>query len=169
MALTSPFPYDTPYAPEITDRHTGRKTRSPFLSQELVDWLLEQQSRTQSAPSVNGSVTLTAQAASIGATPVPMPDLTAGSYLVSVFARITTAAVTSSSLTIVIGFTSGGISCSLPIAAMTGNTTATVNVPFVALVNSDANAPITYTVTYASNGAGEMKYTLTVIVAAVPT
>lgn len=169
MSLTSPFPYETPVSPETIDRSTGKKSRSPYFSQEHIDWWLEQQQRTERSPERIGAVTLTGQNASISATPVPMPDLSAGLYRVSVFARVTTVATTSSSLTIAIGFTQGGVSCTLTLAAMTGNLVTTINAPFTALIESDANAPITYTVTYASNGAGEMVYTLSVAVEQVQT
>ena len=168
MAVTSPFPYDVPVSPETTDPKTGKKVRSPYLSQEIVDWLLEQQQRSESAAEQLGSVSLTGQGAAISATPVPMPDLTAGLYRVSYYARITTAAVTSSSLTITIGWTDGAITMSQAGAAITGNTTATQqNGTF--FFRNDANASITYTTTYASNGAGEMKYSLYVVVEAVLT
>ena len=169
MSLTSPFPYDVPYAPETTDRATGKKVRSPYLAQELVDWFLEQQNRTNDSPEQLARTALTGQVASIATTPVAMPDLTTGTYRISVYARITTAAVTSSSLSVTISWTDGGIACSKTFAAaMTGNTTATTGEPFVLIVDIDANAAISYATTYASNGAGEMAYKLTIIVEKLP-
>lgn len=168
--LTSPFPFDVPVSPETTDRQTGRKTRSPYLSQELVDWLLEQQRRVDNTPNQIGAITpLTAQGASISATPVPMPTLTTGRYLVYAYARITRAGSVSSSLTVTIGWTDGTVACVRASAALTTNTTAaTVVFPPLPL-RIDANASITYATTYADGGgATSMQYSLDVWVQAIP-
>jgi len=102
------------------------------------------------------------QNAAIGTTPIPLGALAQGVYRVSVFMRVTVAAVTSSSLTLTVGFTHGGVSCTFSGAALTGNTTATVQSnQFVIAI--DASTPVTYAFAYASNGAGEMKYTYRVV------
>ena len=153
-------------SPETVDPKTGKKVRSPYFSQEIVDWLLEQQQRSEDTSERLGSTALTNQSASISATPVPVPSLTAGLYRVSYYARITTAATTSSSLTVTIAWTDGTIAMTQAGAALTGNTTATQqNGTF--FIQDDANASITYATTYASNGAGEMKYSLYVVVESV--
>lgn len=168
MSATSPFPYDSPVSPETTDRETGKKTRSPYLSQEIVDWLLEQQQRTDSTPEQLGLASLTVQAASIAATPVPMPELTDGLYRVSLYARITRAGSVSCSLIVTIGWTDGGIACTKATTALTTNaTSATVTATY--LLRVDANAPITYATTYVDGGgATAFQYSLDVVVEALP-
>ena len=167
--LTAPFPYDVPVSPETTDRATGKKVKSPYFSQEIVDWLLEQQQRSQDSPERVATVSLTAQSASIGVTAIPSATLTAGTYRVSTFFRVTTAATTgaaTSSLLVTITFTSGGITCTFSGTARTGNTTATVdsNVFYLLI---DGSTPISYSTTYASNTAGQMQYLLEIALEAV--
>lgn len=154
-------------SPEIVDRATGRKVRSPYLSQEIVDWLLEQQRRANDSPEQLGTVTLTAQGAAIATTPVPMPALTAGYYRVSVYTRITRAATTSSSLTVTIGWTDGAIVLTEAGAAITGNTTSTVQQRTLFL-RVDANASVTYSTAYASVGGTSMQYRLDITVEKLP-
>lgn len=167
--LSSPFPYDVPVSPETIDRDTGRKVRSPYLAQEIIDWLLEQQGRTDTTAQQIGSLTpLTAQGASIAATPIPMPDLSAGRYGVSYYARITRAGSVSSSLIVTIGWTDGGVSCTRATTALTTNTTAST-VSGVVPLRSAANAPITIATTYADGGgATSMQYSLDAWVVAIP-
>lgn len=107
------------------------------------------------------------QNASIGTTTITTPTQT-GYYTFTYAADIITAAVTSSSLTVAIGWTSDGITKTQTFAAVTGNTTATTGSGTYTF-SADASAPITYTTTYASNGAGEMHYTLFGSVAKVGT
>lgn len=166
--LTAPFNYDVPVSPETFDRGTGNKGRSPYFSPEHVDWFLEQQSRTESGAVKLGSVSLTAQGASISATPVPMPALTAGLYRVSYAARISRAGSVSSSLTITMGWTRVTVPLTQAGAAMTGNTTATQQNATL-FVNSDANASITYATTYVDGGGAlSMQYELSVVCEKLP-
>ena len=164
--LTAPFPYDSPVSPEIPDPATGKMTRSKYFSQEYVDWFLELQTRTQQSAERIGAVALTAQSASISATPVPMPDLTTGFYRVSYSARISRAASTDSTLTVTLGWTRSTIALTQAGAAITGNSTSTQQNATL-LLWVDANASITYATTYGSNGATTMQYELAVIVEAV--
>lgn len=147
--------------PPIRERFDGPdgSTRRPW-----VDWLTSLTSQVASSPSRVRSAAVAGHAASIGAT--DLADGTAGLYRLTYYARISAAAVTSSSLTVTFGFTDGGVACSVSGTAITGNTTATMGTGTV-LVQSDASAPITYATTYASNGAGEMTYTLYVMAEAV--
>ena len=168
MSLTAPFNYDVPVSPETTERATGKKVRSPYFAQEHVDWFLEQQSRTEDAPTQLGSVSLTAQSTSLGATPVPMPELTAGLYRISYIARISRAGSVSSSLTVTMGWTRSSVALTQAGAAMTGNTTATQQNGTL-FVRSDANASLTYATTYADGGgATAMQHELSVVVEKLP-
>lgn len=128
-----------------------------------IQWLLNLITVVQNMTAYLGSKSLTAQAASITATAVPVPTLSAGLHRVSYTARITRAATSSSSLTVTLGWTDGGVACSYAGAAMTGNTTATTQSASV-LVNVDAATTVTYATTYASSGATTMLYALSVTV-----
>lgn len=105
---------------------------------------------------------LTAQSASLGATPIAVGALAAGFYRITYYARITQAATTSSSLTVTIGWTDSGLSCSASGAPMTGNTTGTLQSGSQTF-KIDQATPITYATTYASVGATSMQYKLAVI------
>lgn len=133
-----------------------------------MDWLLEQQERAQDSPEGIGSVSLTAQGASIATTPIPMPALTEGLYRVSVYARITRAGSVSSSLIVTIGHTDGAIACTQVTTALTTNTTASTRVAEY-VVRSDASVAISYATTYADGGgATSMQYSLYIVVEAMP-
>jgi hypothetical protein len=133
------------------------------LTEPWEKWLNQLTLAIGSAPLRRGSVSLSAQSASIGATAIPAGALAAGTYRVSYYARVTTAAATSSSLTVTLAWTDGGVAQSAAGAAMTGNSTTTNQTGSV-LISVDAGSSITYETTYASNGAGEMRYALTVLV-----
>lgn len=167
MPNTSPFPHDAPVSPETVDRNTGRKVRSPYFSQEIVDWLIEQQQRTDDTPEQLATVSLSAQGADIAATPVPMPDLTAGLYRVSYFVRVTRAATTSSEIQIVIGWTDGSVALTSAGTNLTGNTTSTFEQRTL-LLAIDANAAITYEAIYTSVGATAMLFKLEIVVEKLP-
>ena len=116
-----------------------------------MNWFTTLQQDVQEAPYRLTTVTVENQTAAIGATALPLGALATGMYRVSYLARITTAASTSSSLTVTLGFTNGSIACALAGAAMTGNTTSTVQSQTV-LVNIDASTPLTYSTAYSSTG-----------------
>lgn len=105
------------------------------------------------------ALSLTGQSASIGATDLSGGALSDGLYRVTYYARITRAGTVSSSLTVTIGYTDGGAAPSFSGAAMTGNTTTTVQSGTV-LIHSDSASPITYATTYATAGATSMLYRL---------
>jgi hypothetical protein len=100
--------------------------------------------------------------AAIGATTVFTPTIAGLIYRVSYRARITTPAGVSSSLTVSVNWTEGGVACTKTFAALTGNTTATVDGDGV-LIRPDT-AVVTYSTAYASNPASAMIYDLDVTV-----
>ncbi len=142
--------------------------RDPFFIAK--SWLLYLQdalaARVQQAPAILTSVALTNQSASIGATPIPLRSVSAGLYRVSYYLRITTAAAVSSSATVTLTWTESGVALTLSGAALTTNTTASVQTGTF-LIQSDANAPISYAVTYASNVANTMAFRLSITCEAV--
>ena len=111
------------------------------------------------APMRVSDVALTGQGASIGATNMAPAGLPAGLYRATYYARITTVGSVSSSLTVTLAWTDGGVACTFSGSAITGNTTATTQ-SGTQLIHIDRASAVNYSTTYASNAAGEMKHSL---------
>ena len=139
-----------------------------LLTRPWVAWLTELVQKVDNDPTIVSSVSLTGKSASISATTFTRALSAAGVYRIGYFARITTAASTSGSLTVTIGGVNGGVTCSLAGSAITGNTTTTVQSGNVYL-QSDASTNLTYTTTYASSGGTAMVYSLWMTVERVTT
>lgn len=154
MALLPDIPINSPIAD------------GQYLNTDYYQYLFALQARTQAASELlTNPLVLTEQAAAIAATPIPLPELQSGLYIVRYYARITTPASVNSSLTVTFTCTESGLSIPQSGQAITGNTTTTAkSESFVLLV--DANSPITYATAYVSNLAG-MKYRLTITVEAL--
>ena len=121
------------------------------------------QNDTVSLASVNvGAVSKVLQAASIAATPVPM-TVNVGYYRISVYARRTQAATTSSDLKVDIGWTESGATLTATTGTDSTNTTTKV-LTGNWVVRADQTTTITYATTYASVGATPMQYRLDVLV-----
>jgi hypothetical protein len=139
------------------------KEKDPMEGLVSTTWerYLTQQSQvlSQTPARVGVTVSLTNQNASIGATDMSGGTLSAGLYQIQYYARITTADGTSSSLTVTFDWTDGGVAPSYSGAAMTGDTTTTIQSGII-LIRSDALSPIRYSTVYASNTPGRMKYQL---------
>lgn len=155
------MPQDSPpyYEPPLE----GRPER---ISKNWYNWLDTLRGRVDDSPQAVETVTLPVTShAAISATPI-LVTLTAGLYRVSWYLRITTAAGTSSSVTVTIGWTETAVPLTFSGPAVTGNTTSTVQSQTF-LLRSDGAAPITYAVAYASNPAGIATYRLDVVVESV--
>lgn len=165
MADPAPIPWNVPVL-EV-DPQSGRPLPGFSLSKDFGNWLQSSLvDGVASAPALYPVVSLTGQNASIGTTPIPLPSLATGAYRLSYFAEITTAAVTSSSLTVTVTFTHNSKTLTFAGAAMTGNLTTTIQTNIWTFL-IDAASPISYATTYASNGAGEMIYSLWIQVEAL--
>lgn len=164
MANLSPLPRETAIVGRVPDPQTGRLTLTGLIASAWDNWLSELAERLNDTPNVLVTKTLTAQGASISATAFALPDLSPGLYRISYHARISRAGSVSSSLTVTMGYTNGAVSCTQAGAAMTGNTTATVQ-GGVVIVDIDQNTSITYATTYADGGGGtSMQYRLSMTV-----
>ena len=108
------------------------------------------------------SVGKTAQTASLSVTALATGTLDPGVYRVSYAARVTTAATTSSSLTVTVAWTDGAVAQTQSGAALTGNTTATQQNE-TRLIHLDQGTSVTYATTYASSGGTAMQYSLYLI------
>lgn len=153
---------------------TSALAKTPIIGPDglvVLPWLILFRTQDQAiahAPSRVTTVTVAATNAAISTTPLPADPLAAGLYQVSYYARIVTAAVTSSSLTVTLAWSDGAATCTASGAAITGNTTTTTGTGFF-LLRVDATSPISYSTTYASNGAGEMSYELELVLQAIET
>lgn len=144
-----------------------REQKPPHALTERItvvfrQWLLSLTTRIQASPNVQNTVALTGQAAAIGSTTASVGTIAAGVYRLTFYARITTPASVSSSLTVSFGWTDGGVSCSRASAAITGNTTSTVGSD-TCLVRADQATSLNYSTAYAAVGT-PMAYELTVTV-----
>lgn len=141
--------------------------RSGRMNQRWYIFFRDQQAQVASTPqSVIPPVEVTAQEASISTTPLPTEALAPGLYRVSYYARVTRAATSSSSLTVTITWTDGSVACSFSGAALTGNTTGTLQTETL-LIEIDQASPVSYATTYATSGATTMQYKLAIVLEAV--
>jgi len=139
----------------VESRITGRVT------QVMRYWLLSLVDRLNGTPQTLDTVQASTQAASISATNFAILSVLPGVYRLSMGARISRAATTSSSLTVTFGWVSSAVACTTSSTAMTGNTTATVG-SLTTLVRVDEATAITYATTYVSVGGTKMQYSLDV-------
>ena len=133
-----------------------------LVSQVWIDYITDLASTAQAATSVIGGVNLTTQNASIASTAIPALALLNEAYRVNYYARVTTVAGVSSSLTLAFTWTDGGVVQTETIAALTGNLT-TSNTKGTFHIMCDAGTTVNYATTYASNAASAMEYSLCVI------
>lgn len=114
-----------------------------------------------------GRVASTSNAATIGASDIPLTRTTSGLYAIRYYVRVTRAATSSSSLTVVLAWTDGGVACQHTGAALTGNTTAT-NQSGTVVARLDAGTVPRYAVTYATSGATTALYAVDISVQEIP-
>lgn len=135
--------------------------RTPFIMDKVwAIWLQESLvPRTEDGTQLWYTNTLTQQQASIPLTSIPLGTVPAGLYRMTWYLRITQAATTSSSLTFGMAWTETTVSLASAGAALTGNTTTTVQ-SGTFLFRADSGSAISYLTTYASVGGVPMKYRL---------
>lgn len=153
MALVDPPPLIAPIA----------EGRNELLGADWQRWFLNTVlgNISQAGTIYAQSIALSNQSTSIGTTNIPLPSLSRGDYVFFYYARITVTDGVSSSLTVRLGWTEGAVSLTLSGAAMTGDTTTTVQSASVP-VFIDAATPLSYSTIYASNTPAKMRYTLRV-------
>jgi hypothetical protein len=132
------------------------------LTSTFYHWLYQVWLRVGSLTQIAKVTPLTLQGASIATTTLLAVAVT-GDYRISTYGRVTTVAGVSSAFTVTVGWTDGGVVLSKTFTIANGNTTSTYdnNTWFV---RADSGSNITYSVLYASNPAGVMKFKLDVIV-----
>lgn len=160
MPDQTPMPLQDPIA---SPRPSGRgDPPEGYITQPWIYYFTSIGGTVSAGPTRLTAVSLTAQAASIGATSIGSGAPTSGLYRLTYYAHITTAATVSSSLTVTFGWTDGGTNLNISGSAITGNTTTTVGTG-TAMVHNDQASPLTYATTYASVGATSMQYALYVV------
>lgn len=127
------------------DRNAG------LLTDVAIEWLNALGTTVSSSATRVNAVNLTGQSAAIGATDMSGGGVNSGLYRVSYYMRVTTPASVSSSLTVTLAWTDGGVPQAITFAAATGNTTSTTQ-SGTQLIRVDSVTPITYAVAYASVG-----------------
>ena len=165
MALLEAPPIYEPMAERVAPT-AGAGTGALLVTQRWVQWLGAFRDRVNEAPARHAVARLPAQAAAIATTPFPIGTLAPGLYRVSYTARIRRPATTSSRLTVTVSWTDGVVACRQSGAALTGNTTATVQAGTL-LVRIDPATPIAYATAYQSVGGTPMQYDLHLVVEAV--
>ena len=144
---------------------------SNTISRSVDQWLQQLVAAVNASPQQVGAVAVTGAHASIGSTAIPLAPpqttLPAGTYRATYSAAVTTVGTVSSSLTVTLGWTYGGVAFSQSGAALTGNLTTSQQNGSV-LLTIDAATAVTYSTTYASNSAGSMHYALTIALEALP-
>ena len=124
--------------------------------QTLVQALLKVASKV-------GSVTLSGQSAAIPTTVLATTVLATTCYRVSYTTRVVTPASTTSALTVTIGWTDGGVSCTQSGAMLTDNTPSTQESGTL-MISADKDSSVTYSTAYTSVGATSMTYNLSLYV-----
>ena len=159
---TPPQRSEPPFMDALID--VPKDLRAKFaglVSFRWLEWFLDWTTRIDDSPEQVQEVSLTGQVAAIAATPIPTEALATGMYRVTVYARITTPASGSSSLTITIGFTDGAVPQSFAFAAIAGNLTTSWQSE-TTTIHIDGATPITYAAAYTSVGT-PMQYRLDVL------
>ncbi len=152
-----------PFVPPPLNSYEAMVNPDRTPSKTYLDWVTQAllQPLQTSSQRVTTPIALSTQGGSIGTTAIPSATLAAGLYRVSYFAAITQAGTVSSSLTVTITFTHNTLSKSFSGAALTGNTTTTVQAGSF-LIRIDGG-PVSYSTTYASVGATPMQYALDLV------
>lgn len=167
--MLPPIPLQTDLLDRVNIKELLRKGMDwiPRMSMNWLIWFRALVLAVDATAKTIGSTGLTAQGAAIPTTPINLPALNTGLYRVTWYLRITRAAGTSSSAQLTLTWIDGGVAQSFTAAAVTGNTTATVQTGTFTL-HLDTGTTLDYAVGYASVGAPTMQYTLSLVVETLP-
>lgn len=136
-----------------------------MLGRKWIDYFSALTLRIETSAQRLNKTAIVANGTSIGTTPVPLGALAGGLYRLTYYFRITQPASVSSSLSVTLGWTDGGVTCaySTPLPIVNGNTVSTVRGDTI-MIRSDQAAPLTYSTTYVSVGGTPMLYSLDLVV-----
>lgn len=140
-----------------------------YMGDRWQRWMSMLQSLLTVAATRLAQVALTAQAATIAATSIPIADLASSNLRlrINVYARITRAATATSSLQVDVTWVDGGVVCTRTIGPETGNATTDYLADSV-VIRADQNTLVEYSTTYGSTGATTMQHSLDISVEVVP-
>lgn len=159
----SPPPISSPLTEVKRNPLTGETIDTGIVSQDWIQWFNELKERQDRSAEFVGGVKVPPVAGTIPLTPIPLPPTTTGLYRLSYYVRITTAATTSSSLTVRFTWTEGGVTRTATAAALTTNTVQTSQSGQL-LIRADPATFVSYDTLYASNAANQMQYALDITV-----
>lgn len=162
-----PIPIGDAIATPPVNKRGDREPRAGQVTQPWVDWFTSIGDQVSAAPEEASTVRLASQSASIGATDMSDGNLPAGLYRFSWYARITQAAGVSSSLTVTVDWTDGGVACAFSGAAMVGNVVTEIQSE-TKMIEIDNATPVRYSTVYASAGAPVMLYKLVILLESLP-
>lgn len=137
-----------------------------LMTREFNTWLRGLTSAINTAATnATAPIALTGLSTSL-AVSILLPAAPAGVYRVSYAVRVRQAATVSSSVSVTLQWTSGGVGQTFTSPALTGNT-PTASQSGSLLTPVDGGSLISYATTYASTGATPMTYDLTLAVEAL--
>jgi hypothetical protein len=156
MSNLAPIPWSASVVQ--LDPVSGKPLPQYGISKEFGVWLQTAVvGPVANTPQFFPAVSQTSQSAAIGTTPIPLPSISSGAYRVNYYIRKTTADGVSSSLTITFSWTESSQALSLSGPALVVDAVTAVQSGTFPIL-SDAASPISYSVAYASNTPGQMKY-----------
>lgn len=167
MAIDQRPPIPRAFIAELQTNDAGEKGLGPTFPWSM--FFRNMRTDLDNTPRVlpNASVVEEDGNASVAATAMLTPEVD-GLYSFQYAATVNTVDGVSSSLTTAIDWTWNGNTKSKSFTAMNADTTTTSESAFW-LFYADADAPIRYTLTYASNTAGQMHFSFYALVSSVAT
>jgi hypothetical protein len=144
-----------PVGSRQSDVYLITRVWSNFIQQQIVN-------RLTAAPQIVQTVETSGLNDNVAPTVINVGTVTAGLYRLSYYLRITTPAGVANSVTVNFIFQDDAVTCTMSGIAVTGLTPASVGTGTF-LIRSDQAAPISYSVTYASNPANACVYKLDVL------
>ena len=165
MSITERPPIPRAFLAELSTNDSGEKGLVPTFPWSTFFRGLRDDLNNTPQVLPDASVTIADGNASVAATTMLTPEVD-GLYSFQYAAAVNTADGVSSSLTTLIDWTQEGNSKTKTFTAMNGDATTTNDSGYW-LIYADANSPIRYTLTYASNTAGQMHYSFYALVSSV--
>lgn len=130
-----------------------------LIGRDWHEWLRQLAQAVDAAAQRVGTLpAVAAQGAALAAQTIVTAPVT-GLYRVGYYLRVTRAATVSSSATVTMRWTDGGVACLFTFGALTGNTVDTVG-SALRDIRADKGSAITIEVAYASVGATSMQFGL---------
>ena len=166
MTLPAPPIQAAAVVPENRIDPRAAKIPKFILGFEWLRYLDEISAAIDNKPDRKAAVRRTALSASVGTTPLPLGTVAPGVWRISYVIRVTTPATLTSSLQVILTWTAGGVTQTVTGAAITGNTTDTVQGATV-VMRVDSATPISYSVAYVSTGATPAQFTIDLVAEAL--